>query len=1039
MGLDEAISRQFREWEFRGRGGRVFEQAVALEPPFAPFTGYRMPRQRVDDGRRETGLSRLWNRLTSPPPEPEPEEEIADEPEPNFRDAEECVELQLTLPDTKPFSASSYEAWLRQVCRAGEPFTFELLATADEIVPQFAGSRDAMERIDRALPQFMPGVTTLGVEGVLQSAWMESEQRFVTVELGLGAEFLIPLADTKTDILASVVNAMEQLHEGELALYQVLIEPAENDWAECAVNALTDSDGKPIFANRPELFAGLRRKLASPLLAVVVRFTVAGTDTARCWQIIRDLIVPFAALTERDSNFLIPLSNDGYDPAAHETDIVERTSHRSGMLLNVAELTAFIGFPTAAVARRIRRQTARTRQAPEELRRPGSLLLGENPHAGRVEEVWLRGDHRTRHMHLVGASGTGKSTLLFNLIRQDIERGEGIALLDPHGDLVERVLGIIPAHRRNDVVLVDPSDEEHITGFNILSAHSDFERNLLASDLVSTFRRLSTSWGEQMNSVLRNAILAFLESSRGGTLADMRRFLLDAAFRKTFLRTVTDPDIVFYWERAFPQLTGGKSIGPVLTRLDEFLSRKPIRLMVSQDENRLDFADILDCSRILLVKLPQGQIGRENANLLGSIFVSKIQQMAMSRQRMKESERRNFWVYLDEFHSFITPSMAEILTGARKYRVGLVLAHQELHQLDADRDVASAVLANCCTRVAFRVSDRDARELDSGFAHFSAADLQNLGVGEAICRVERSEADFNLSVCEPAFVDDSEAEVAREETRRISTERFARPRREVEADLMEKMRQQQDEEEASTSRKQPSRASEATSAVSEKVSEKESAPVPEVLGEASEANSDAPADVPKPVQFSEPSRTTGLGRGGPDHQLIVGNLASEAERLGFRSIKECVVSGGRIDLVVENSRRRIAIEVAVHSNTAHEIENLRKCVESKPDFIVSVSPEENVRKNIAKAAQREFDSEMFAKMRFDAPEVLIQWLQEIAGTDGAVAQPGVPKPRVIAGRKVQTRHVEMSPEERKKKEAEQIEIIADLLRNRSSKKDGDSK
>ena len=253
------------------------------------------------------------------------------------------------------------------------------------------------------------------------------------------------------------------------------------------------------------------------------------------------------------------------------------------------------------------------------------------------------------------------------------------------------------------------------------------------------------------------------------------------------------------------------------------------------------------------------------------------------------------------------------------------------------------------------------------------------------------------------------------------------------------MRRQQDEEVVSATRKQTTRASDTSGAVSETVSEKKSALAPEESGEAVETKSEAPADGPKPVVISEPSHTTGLGRGGPDHQLIVGNLASEAERLGFRSIKECVVSGGRIDLVVENSRRRIAIEVAVHSNTAHEIENLRKCADSKPDFIVSVSPEENVRRNIAKAAQREFDSDMLAKMRFDAPETLIRWLQEIAETEDVIVPAGVPKPRVIAGRKVQTRHVEMSAEERKKKEAEQIEIIADLLRNRGSRKDGDSK
>jgi hypothetical protein len=173
-----------------------------------------------------------------------------------------------------------------------------------------------------------------------------------------------------------------------------------------------------------------------------------------------------------------------------------------------------------------------------------------------------------------------------------------------------------------------------------------------------------------MESVLRNAILAFLESSRGGTLVDLRRFLLDEKFRKEFLSTVSDPEILFYWQEAFPQLTGNKSIGPVLTRLDEFLSRKPIRHMVSQRENRVDFADILNSGRILLVRLPQGLIGRENGALLGSFVTAKLQMAAMSRQQFPAAERRDFWCYMDEFQNFITPSMSEILAGARKYRVG---------------------------------------------------------------------------------------------------------------------------------------------------------------------------------------------------------------------------------------------------------------------------------------------------------------------------------------------------------------------------------
>src|SRR5260221_9788171 len=202
------------------------------------------------------------------------------------------------------------------------------------------------------------------------------------------------------------------------------------------------------------------------------------------------------------------------------------------MLLNADELIGFVHLPSSAVhSDRLLREIRRTKAAPTVVRHASGILLGNNIHAGETVEVKLTAEQRVRHTHIIGASGTGKSTLLFNLIRQDIENGEGVAVLDPHGDLVDRILGIIPPNRIEDVVLVDPSDEEYSVGFNILSAHSDLEKNLLASDLISVFQRLSTSWGDQMGSVLQNAILAFLECDQRGTIADLRRFLIEPPFR----------------------------------------------------------------------------------------------------------------------------------------------------------------------------------------------------------------------------------------------------------------------------------------------------------------------------------------------------------------------------------------------------------------------------------------------------------------------------------------------------------------------------
>ena len=1033
--LDEAFSRQFRAWEMRGRGGRLFDQPVALEPPFVPFLGYDTPRQRVDDGRRATMLSRFWDTLTAPSAEPSLPPEQITEPGPYYRSAEPCAELQLTLPESSPLPAATHLGWMHEICRAGEPLTFELLGTPGEIVPQFAGKHEAMERIHRALPQYLPKIMMLPQADALHSAWFESAPRFASVTLGLGCEFMIPLRPGPTDLLSTVVHAMDGLRDRELALYQILIEPVVNQWAECIAPALTAADGKPIFRNRPELVSGAERKLAAPFLAVVVRLAACAETTERCWDIILDMAGPFAALTQRGSNYLIPLSNDGYAPVDQEEDLLSRTSHRTGMLLNAEELVPLISLPTGVSSRHLRRVTTTTRPAPIELLQGGSLLLGKNSHGGRTANVWLSPSERVRHMHVLGTSGTGKSTLLLNLIRQDLETGEGFAVLDPHGDLIDSVLGLIPPTRVEDVVLVDPSDEEFVVGFNILAAHSDLERNLLASDLVSVFRRLSTSWGEQMNSVLRNAILAFLESSRGGTLADLRRFLLDRAYREDFLGTVTDPEIVFYWRQAFPQLTGNRSIGPVLTRLDEFLSRKPIRYMVSQQENRLNFSEILDQGRILLVKLSQGQLGRENANLLGSVIMSKIQQTAMSRQLMPASQRRDFWVYLDEFHSFITPSMAEVLTGARKYRVGLILAHQELHQLDIERDVASAVL-NCGTRVVFKVGDADARTLEKGFSHFEARDLMNLGIGEAVCRVERSDFDFNVAVPNTELPDEDEAMRVRDAVIARARAKYARPRAEVEAELLREF-QASPLREAKPSRVSPTTKKAAEQPEppppSEEATSSEQAPPPEA-----ESVAPSPSVAPESIATNPtpPRSPPALGRGGATHRDLQLLIQAQAHALGFRAdLEEQVPPGNEaVDVGIHRGKFRIACEISVTSRTTPEIGNVLKCLRAGYHHIAFVSSNEKRIEEVSEALRHATSPDEFERIGFYSPDAFLGYLQKFAADHPiqpeVSATPNRLPTKTKRGWTLKSETANLTPEEAKQAEERGLRAIEEALRKK---------
>lgn len=597
-------------------------------------------------------------------------------------------------------------------------------------------------------------------------------------------------------------------------------------------------------------------------------------------------------------------------------------------------------------------------------------------------------------MHVIGASGTGKSTFLFNLIRQDVESGRGLAVLDPHGDLIDAILGVIPQGRVKDVILLDPADEEYVIGFNILSAHSDLERNLLAADLVSVFRRLSSSWGDQMGSVLQNAIMAFLESATGGTLVDLQRFLIEPRFREDVLRSVRDPAISYYWRKAFPQLGGNRSIGSILTRLEMFLSPKAIRRMVSVKENNLDFGSIMDGGKILLAKLSQGAIGPENPYLLGSLLVAKIHQAAMSRQRQESKERRDFFLYVDECHHFLTASMAEILTDARKYRLGLTLCHQELRQVSRDSDVGSALLANAHTRVVFRVGDEDAREFAKGFSYFDAADISNLGKGEAICRVEKAANDFNLMVRLPTMPSEAERKERWDEVRRASRAAYAVPCAKVEEAWVE----------AETPKDEEAEKPAPPSVVSEKK--------PPAAPKKEKPEAVAPAE---------------LGRGGVQHKAIQDRIKAEAEALGFRVVveKQILDGAGSVDLLVERDGEAIACEVSITTTLDHEVGNVSKCLKAGFTDIVLLSVEEEKLEKLKAAVTNSLGAEKAAAVRFLLPDEFISALKAMKPKE---VVPEEPPPR--GGRRVKRSYVPLSPEEAKLREEQALRLMAEMMKKK---------
>src|ERR1039457_1000426 len=443
----EQFSEQFRRWELRGRGWQVFGEPVFPEPPFVPFRRSYLPEPpAIDDGHRPTILSsfvqKLSRKMAPPPPppvEPEPEEES--EPTPLIR--ESLVELQASLPDKLDISKEAFEQFLLNLSLCREPIAFELIGSHKKVVAQFVAGESDAPLLRRQLQAYFPEAVFVPREGGLEQAWQVCRgDEALAVEFGLKHEFMLPLASGKLDPFIGIVGALAELQPGELALFQVLFQPVQNAWAESIVNSVSHADGKPFFINAPELAGAAENKTARPLFGVLVRIMARTASRDRLNEIARDLAGSLRVFANPQDNALIPLQNDDYPYLEHLEDVIARQSRRSGMILNSDELFSFVHLRSSAVrSPALLRDSGRTKAAPSIVRKPTDFVIGDNEHNGETVPVYLIADQRVRHTHIIGSSGTGKSSLLFNLIRQDIENGEGVGVLDPHGDLINQILG----------------------------------------------------------------------------------------------------------------------------------------------------------------------------------------------------------------------------------------------------------------------------------------------------------------------------------------------------------------------------------------------------------------------------------------------------------------------------------------------------------------------------------------------------------------------------------------------------------------------
>jgi hypothetical protein len=357
------------------------------------------------------------------------------------------------------------------------------------------------------------------------------------------------------------------------------------------------------------------------------------------------------------------------------------------------------------------------------------VLFGETNFRNKKVTFGIKMDDRRRHMYVIGKTGMGKSELLKNIAIQDINDGRGLAIVDPHGDLVDDLFDYIPENRIKDVIYINPADLEYPIAFNVMEQVDPDKRHLVADGVMGVFKKIWVDvWSPRMEYILNNTILALLEVP-DATLLGINRMLAEKEYRRYVVNQMTDPVVKAFWTEEFAKYAdrfASEATAAIQNKVGQFVSSTLVRNIIGQPKSTLDMRQIMDEGKILLVNISKGRIGEDASRLLGALIITKIQLAAMSRVDMPERERKDFVLIVDEFQNFATASFANILSEARKYHLSLVVAHQYVAQMD--EGVRDAVFGNVGTIVSFRVGAEDAELLEKELApEFMATDIVNLG------------------------------------------------------------------------------------------------------------------------------------------------------------------------------------------------------------------------------------------------------------------------------------------------------------------------
>jgi len=612
-----------------------------------------------------------------------------------------------------------------------------------------------------------------------------------------------------TDPLSAITSALSKMGEGEGGIVQILIRPAGTKWkkeGKSYVSSIKKKEASPekaTFKVDAKVLERVDEKCNKPGFETAIRIVVCSTSRESAEAHLRNIKTSFSQFSSDLNSFSSAriLFKGGFmvNFIYKFFPVFELPFSRSISILSSEELATIFHFPNKTVETpHINWLKAKSAPVAAEVPVSSGTFVGFGYHRAIKRPVCIGFEDRRRHIYIIGKTGVGKSVLLQDMALQDIKAGYGVCVIDPHGDLIDSIIRYIPPQRAEDVIYFDPSDTERPMGLNLLEAYTEEQKHFLTTSIINLMYKLYDPQrtgiiGPRFEHAVRNGMLTVM-SEPGATFVEVVRVLQDPKYVQEVLPKVTDPIVRRYWTDQIAQTSDfhkSEVLDYIVSKFGRFVTNKTMRNIIGQSKSAFDFRKVMDEGKILLINLSKGKLGEENSNFLGLVLIPKILVAAMSRQEIPEPQRRDFYLYVDEFQNFATPDFATILSEARKYHLNLTVANQFIGQME--EEVKNAVFGNVGTLIAFRTGVTDASYLAHEFQPvFGESDLIN---------VERFHAYMKTLVDNepvPPFSVDLTKDMKKEEALanekiakaiiQLSRLKYGRPKELVEAEIAQRAR-----------------------------------------------------------------------------------------------------------------------------------------------------------------------------------------------------------------------------------------------------------